>query len=191
MSRPKRSLKQPARLRGFDLSGGVLQGGDDDFNVEGGDDEAPGLLDSEENGDESGEEEDGENDRTVVTNLNLGGERYDGGDDQDEGGPVEDPGGDEEEPAVLPHLPVLLDDGDLVNVDPGGQRGGGSAEAAFDELPLPSQGTQVVSQTQVPEIASLPALEEAHNQFIPTHKWPPKSVRPELARMLTSLWLVG
>ena len=188
MSRPKRSLKQPARLRGFDLSGGVLQGGDDDFNVEGGDDEVPGLLDSEENGDESGEEEDGENDRTVVTNLNLGGERYDGGDDQDEGGPVEDPVGDGEDPAVLPHLPVLLDDGDLVNVDPGGQRGGGSAEAAFDELPLPSQGTQVVSQTQVPEVASLPALEEAHNQFIPTHKWPPKSVRPELSRTLTSLW---
>ena len=92
-------------------------------------DEVPGLLDSEENGDESGEEEDGENDLTVVTNLNLGGERYDGGDDQDEGAPVEDPGGDGEEPAVLPHLPVLLDDGGLVNVDPGGQRGGGSAEA--------------------------------------------------------------
>ena len=34
----------------------------------------------------------------------------------------------------------------------------------------------------------MPALEEAHNQYIPTHKWPPKSVRPELARMLTSLW---
>ena len=127
----------------------MTQGGGDGLGDEDGvgdereaDDEAPGLLESVESGDESGEEEDGENDRTVVTNLNLGGERYDGGDDLDEGGPVEDPGGDEEEPAVLPHLPVLLDDGDLVNVDPGGQRGGGSAEAAFDELPLPSQGTQ-------------------------------------------------
>ena len=33
-----------------------------------------------------------------------------------------------------------------------------------------------------------PTLEEAHSTYIPTHKWPPKSVRPELSRTLTSLW---
>ena len=69
-----------------------------------------------------------------------------------------------------------------------GQRGGGSAEAACDELPLPSQGTQVVSQTQLPDLNTLPTLEEAHSTYIPTHKWPPKAVRPELSRTLTSLW---
>ena len=79
---------------------------------------------------------------------------------------------------------------DPENEDLGGQRGGGRAEAAFDERPLPSQsqGTQDIPATQIPDITSLPTLEEAHNTYIPTHKWPPKSVRPELSRMLTSMW---
>ena len=50
------------------------------------------------------------------------------------------------------------------------------------------QGTQSIPPTQLPDITSLPSLEEAHNTYIPTHKWPPKSVRPELTRTLTSLW---
>ena len=76
------------------------------------------------------------------------------------------------------------------------QRGGGSAEAASDELPRPShvaaeegtQGTQVIPATQLPDPNTLPSFEEAHSTYIPTHKWPPKAVRPELSRTLTSLW---
>ena len=76
---------------------------------------------------------------------------------------------------------------------------GGSAQPAAERqislLPgsegaegVGSQGTQNVPATQLPDITSLPSLEEAQNTYIPTHKWPPKSVRPELTRTLTSLW---
>ena len=51
-----------------------------------------------------------------------------------------------------------------------------------------SQGTQNFPATQIPPAASLPTMQEAHSTYIPTHKWPPKSVRPEFARALTSLW---
>ena len=53
--------------------------------------------------------------------------------------------------------------------------------------PSQTQGTQNIAPTQLPDAASLPTLDEAHSTYIPTHKWPPKSVRPELARTLTSL----
>ena len=48
-----------------------------------------------------------------------------------------------------------------------------------------TQGTQAIPATQLPDLNTLPSLEEAHSTYIPTHKWPPKSVRPELARTLT------
>ena len=51
-----------------------------------------------------------------------------------------------------------------------------------------TQGTQAIPATQLPDLNTLPTLEEAHSTYIPTHKWPPKSVRPELSRTLTSLW---
>ena len=38
-----------------------------------------------------------------------------------------------------------------------------------------------------PRPAFLPSLEEAHSTYIPSHKWPPKAVRPEYTRVLTSL----
>ena len=51
-----------------------------------------------------------------------------------------------------------------------------------------TQGTQAIPATQLPDPNTLPTLEEAHSTYIPTHKWPPKCVRPELARCLSSLW---
>ena len=85
-------------------------------------------------------------------------------------------------------------------VEDGGEEGDAALGRLHDGIgqpPIPgspgagdvgSQGTQNVPATQLPDITSLPSLEEAHNTYIPTHKWPPKSVRPELARTPTSLW---
>ena len=61
--------------------------------------------------------------------------------------------------------------------------------------PLPpdnasQQGSQPVllATPPFPVPASLPTLEEAHLTHIPTHRWTPKSVRPELTRVTTALW---
>ena len=176
--------KLSSRLRRTDAEDRMTQGGgdglgdEDGVGDEGEAEEPPGLLiqadvdseaESEEDDDEFNEAGDGH------------GEQGGGGADN-----VENENVDEvDEPLGL--LPGEEEE----NVEGSGrQRGGGGADGAFDGRPLPSQsqGTQGIPQTQIPEIASLPTLEEAHNTYIPTHKWPPKSVRPELARMLTSLW---
>ena len=52
------------------------------------------------------------------------------------------------------------------------------------------QATQPDTQASapLPQPAFLPTLEEAHSTYIPSHKWPPKAVRPEFTRNLTSIW---
>ena len=51
------------------------------------------------------------------------------------------------------------------------------------------QESQPATQATLPhpQPAFLPSLDEAHSTYIPSHKWPPKSVRPEYTRVLTSL----
>ena len=60
MSRPRRTQRQPASLRGYDLSGGVA------VEEEGADDEPPGLV--QDNGDEF---EEGEHDEVVQHERNV------------------------------------------------------------------------------------------------------------------------
>ena len=86
---------------------------------------------------------------------------------------VEEPAEEEQEVAVQP-APQNLQ----------GSQVAGVQNAADDG----TQGTQAIPATQLPDLNSLPTLEEAHSTYIPTHKWPPKCVRPELARCLSSLW---
>ena len=85
---------------------------------------------------------------------------------------VEEEPEEEQEVADQPQLPNLR-----------GSRVAGVQNAADEG----TQGTQAIPATQVPDLNTLPTLEEAHSTYIPTHKWPPKCVRPELARCLTSL----
>ena len=216
MSQRKSSRRRnlPSRLQDCDLSGGVTvesgeengQQGVEDLNwvdeVENEDvvevDEPPGLL--------LREEEEDEDDEEVFADA-VDGVVEDRGQSHEAAGAavVEGPGGQRGgggadaafDGRPLPSLSVVEDQsrsneaaGAAVDEGPGGQRGGGGADAAFDGRPLPSQsqGTQDVPSTQLPDVSSLPSLEEAHTTYIPTHKWPPKAVRPELSRALTSLW---
>ena len=39
-----------------------------------------------------------------------------------------------------------------------------------------TQGTQAIPATQLPDLNTLPTLEEAHSTYIPTHKRPPKKI---------------
>ena len=47
------------------------------------------------------------------------------------------------------------------------------AQNAADEG---TQGTQAIPATQLPDLNTLPTLEEAHSTYIPTHKRPPKKI---------------
>ena len=87
---------------------------------------------------------------------------------------VEEPAEEEQEVAVQP-APQDLQGSQVAGV-----------QNAADEG---TQGTQAIPTTQLPDLNTLPTLEEAHSTYIPTHKWPPKSVRPEFTRTLTALWL--
>ena len=73
---------------------------------------------------------------------------------------------------------------------------GGDQNLQLGQRPLPlspappsQQSTQDATQSTLPlpQPAFLPSLAEAHSTYVPTHKWPPKSVRPESTRTLTSL----
>ena len=68
-----------------------------------------------------------------------------------------------------------------VGAGAGGQGGGDAAQQV-------TQSTQPLRATQLPLPGALPSLQEAHSTYIPTHKWPPKAVRPQFTRVLTSLW---
>lgn len=68
-----------------------------------------------------------------------------------------------------------------VGAGAGGQGGGNAAQHV-------TQSTQPLRATQLPLPGALPSLQEAHSTYIPTHKWPPKAVRPQFTRILTSLW---
>ena len=39
-----------------------------------------------------------------------------------------------------------------------------------------TQGTQAIPATQLPDLNTLPTLEEAHSTYIPPPKWPPKKI---------------
>ena len=63
-----------------------------------------------------------------------------------------------------------------------GRGGASQSQPGSTQPPSPN------SQDTVPVPADLPTLEEAHSTHIPTHKFPPKSVRAEFSRVLGALW---
>ena len=73
----------------------------------------------------------------------------------------------------------------------GRARGGpvrGSQAGASQSQPGSTQPPSPNSQDTVPVPANLPIMEEAHSTHIPTHKFPPKSVRAKFSRVLGALW---
>ena len=159
MRRNQRHRKTPARFEGYDLSGGIAQRGDDEPVDE--EDEPPGLLGNEGVDSEVEEEED---------------DVQGGAQGAPHGGPVIEPiavAAADVDPAIQ-NIDFLLEALGDVQHQPDASQG--------------SQGTQPHTVTQAPDAASLPSLQEAHGTYIPTHKWPPKSTRPEYIRALTSLW---
>ena len=95
----------------------------------------------------------------------------------------------EERPNNLEDIDVDAEEEFWNGGNQGDERGGTEVAQGGGGGDPVEEGGEAEAEGVLPDgAADLPTLEEAHCTYIPTHKWPPKAVRSEFTRVVTSLW---